>query len=54
LRREESDLGAREAFAEEGREREEVVIVDPDEVLVGDSTSVRRSTNALLAKRKEW
>jgi hypothetical protein len=35
LRREESDLGAREALAEEGRERKEVVIVDPDEVLVG-------------------
>jgi hypothetical protein len=35
LWREESDLGAREALAEEGQEREEVVIVDPDEVLVG-------------------
>jgi hypothetical protein len=32
---EESDLGSREALAEEGREREEVVVMDPDEVLVG-------------------
>jgi hypothetical protein len=32
---EESDLGSREALAEEGREREEVVVVDPDEVLDG-------------------
>jgi hypothetical protein len=54
LRREESDLGTREALVEEGREREEVVIVDPDEVLVRDNTSVRQSTNALLAERKEW
>ena len=32
---EESDLGSREALVEEGREHEEVVVVDPDEVLVG-------------------
>jgi hypothetical protein len=32
---EESDLGSWEALAEAGQEREEVVVVDPDEVLVG-------------------
>jgi hypothetical protein len=32
---EESDLGAREPLAEEGGECKQVVVMDPDEVIVG-------------------